>query len=161
MPVVLGQLPRLLRFALVGALCFGLQGVVLLSLERIGAAPPVANAAGFVLSAQVNFILSTVVTWSDHPAGGAAPMFARWVAYQATAAFSLLINTVAFTATHAALGSLPAAAAGVVAGTAATFLVCHLLVFRVGRGRRPARASFPRRFGRQVRRETVREGASI
>ena len=56
---------RKVRFAMVGAACFGFQYVLLRSLTAVGVPRPVGNGLGFALSAQVNFVLSSVFTWRD------------------------------------------------------------------------------------------------
>jgi len=60
-----GEHRRKLRFLLVGALCFTFQYAVLRALSGAGMARPAANGVGFVISAQANFLLSSVFTWAD------------------------------------------------------------------------------------------------
>jgi len=56
---------RLARFSIVGATCFAIQAGILLALSEAGAPDTAANAAGFLASAQVNFLLSSAFTWAD------------------------------------------------------------------------------------------------
>jgi cellulose synthase/poly-beta-1,6-N-acetylglucosamine synthase-like glycosyltransferase/putative flippase GtrA len=103
---------------------------VLFALIHLGLAAPIADAVGFFLAAQLNFVLSSLVTWRDRPALRAQSVAARWLAYNATALVSLGINTLIFAGVHEAVGILPAAILGVAGGMVFTFLVCNTLVFR-------------------------------
>ena len=133
---------RIAIFAAVGLTCFGAQLVILTLLARLGTYRPVANAIAFAVSAQLNFLLSSHLTWGDRPASGRRDTGARWLAYNGTAGVSLGVNTAVFTLAYRAIGTSAAAAIGVVAGTCVVYLACNFLVFRV---RRAARA--PRRPG--------------
>ena len=129
---------RIAVFAIVGLVCFAVQLVLLTLMVRSGAYRPVANAVAFAVSAQLNFLLSSRVTWRDRPAAGLRGTGARWLAYNGTALVSLGCNTAVFTATYRAVGTTPAAALGVVTGTCVVYLTCNLLVFR---GMRSAEAA--------------------
>jgi putative flippase GtrA len=124
---------RIAVFAAVGFTCFAAQLVMLEFLARAGTYRPVANAIGFAVSAQLNFLLSSRLTWGDRPAAGWRATGARWLAYNGTAGVSLGVNTAVFTLAYRAIGTGAAAAAGVVAGTCVVFLACHFLVFRARR----------------------------
>ena len=74
-----------------GPSCFALQLALLTAMVRLGADRPVANAMAFAISAQLNFLLSSRVTWRDRPVqdgaaparGGSrttAPPWCRWAA---------------------------------------------------------------------------------
>ena len=136
---------RKLRFLMVGALCFTLQYALLRALSGAGMSRTLANGVGFVLSAQANFVLSSVFTWADRapddvPGGGISKgrsnaNGARWFSYNGTAAIALVANTAVFAAADRVVGALPAALAGVAAGTVVTFLACDRLIFA---GRAPA-----------------------
>jgi putative flippase GtrA len=133
---------RKLCFLLVGACCFTLQYAVLRALSGAGLARPIANGIGFVISAQVNFLLSSAFTWADRGSDGARsegiskPRLrsnpSRWLSYNGTAAVALVVNTVVFALADRIVGALPAALAGVAAGTVVTFLVCDRLIFATG-----------------------------
>jgi putative flippase GtrA len=99
-------------------------------LARFGAGRPVANAVGFALSAQLNFLLNSRMTWRDRPAAGRRGTGARWLGYNVSALGSLAGNTAIFTLSYHAIGTAPAAALGVIAGTSLVYLICNLLVFR-------------------------------
>lgn len=141
---------RKLRFLAVGAFCFTLQYALLRALSDAGMARAFANGIGFVVSAQANFVLSSVFTWADR-AHGNVPASSiskrhlnvnrtRWVSYNGTAAIALVVNTVVFATADSVVGALPAALVGVAAGTVVTFVVCDRLIF-AGRAPAPSAAS--------------------
>jgi putative flippase GtrA len=144
---------RKLRFLLVGGVCFLLQYAVLRALSGAGVARPLANGLGFVVSAQANFLLSSVFTWADR--GSMRPRFdgqsmvhenpngRRWISYNVTAAGALVVNTVVFAVTYRIVGELPAALAGVAAGTVVTYLACDRLVFAAATPPEPLHRSAP------------------
>jgi putative flippase GtrA len=103
---------------------------VLFSLERAGWPSSIANAIGFVLSAQLNFVLSSTVTWGDRPAVTRRRLVGRWASYQMTTLLALTVNVMVFAVAMPVTGSLLAAFAGVAIGTVVTFAVNHFLVFR-------------------------------
>src|SRR5690242_9388613 len=86
---------RLAIFAIVGVVCFAVQLALLTVMVHLGAYRPVANAVAFAVSAQLNFLLSSRVTWRDRPAAGRGTG-ARWLAYNGTALLSLGCNTAVF-----------------------------------------------------------------
>jgi cellulose synthase/poly-beta-1,6-N-acetylglucosamine synthase-like glycosyltransferase/putative flippase GtrA len=121
---------RQLRFIAVGGTCFVFQLTVLFGLIHLGLAQTFSDAIAFFLSAQLNFTLSSLVTWRDRPAANAKSISARWLAYNGTALLSLGINTAIFVGAHHVVGVLPAAAAGVAGAMTFTYLICNRLVFR-------------------------------
>ncbi|WP_112138441.1 GtrA family protein [Glycomyces dulcitolivorans] len=123
------QLMRLARFSGVGLTCFAIQAGILLALKGSGAPGPIANAVGFLASAQVNFLLSTYFTWADRRAPS-VPWPRRWVSFQATVAVSLACNTGVYALVSGFLPPVAAAAAGVCAGALLTYLASDHLVFR-------------------------------
>lgn len=123
------QLMRLARFSGVGLTCFAIQAGILLALKGSGAPGPLANAVGFLASAQVNFLLSTYFTWADRRTPR-APWARRWLSFQATVAVSLACNTGVYALVAAFLPPVAAAAAGVGAGALLTYLASDHLVFR-------------------------------
>ncbi|WP_196279386.1 GtrA family protein [Catellatospora vulcania] len=123
------------RFAAVGVVCFGAQTAVLVPLERAGMAAAFANATGFWLSAQLNFVLSSLFTWRDRPARGTRAVLARWWQYQGMAYLSLAMNSLVFVAAEPVTGQLSASAIGVLIGACFSYAVSKFLIFR------PARAT--------------------
>ncbi|MEU4238046.1 GtrA family protein [Actinoplanes sp. NPDC026619] len=126
---------HVVRFALVGAFCFGMQYAVMTVLARIGVDLSLSNAAGFFLSAQVNFVLSSVFTWGGGEGPGSGLSWGglswlRWASYNSTALLGLAVNTVVFSAVHRPLGVPLGTLAGGGASAVFTYLVCNFLVFR-------------------------------
>jgi len=121
---------RIVVFAAVGAFCFAVQLVLLTLIVRAGLDRPIADAIGFALSAQLNFLLSTRFTWRDRKVAGRRDIGIRWLAYNATALLSLACNTAVFTVAYQAVGTIAAALLGVLAGTAVVYLTCNYIIFR-------------------------------
>jgi putative flippase GtrA len=121
---------RILTFGAIGVTCFLVQFALLSIMVRLGMYRPLANALSFAISAQLNFHLSTRITWRDRPSAGRRGTGARWVAYNGTALVSLGCNTVVFVLAYRAVGTTPAAVLGVMTGTCLVYLLCNLLVFR-------------------------------
>lgn len=142
---IFGRKRRQLLFVGVGATCFLAQITVLTVLSALGVSRPLGNAFGFVISAQLNFLLSSKLTWRDRPGRNTRTLWARLLSYNATAAVSLAVNTAVFTVAYHQLGNLAAAALGVLCGMCVTYLVCDLLIFRERPRKRPKHASPARR----------------
>jgi putative flippase GtrA len=134
MKTLLRRRRRQLLFLCVGVTCFLTQYAALTAMAAAGTYRPLANALGFAISAQLNFVLSARLTWRDRPTAAARTLWARWASYNGTALISLAVNTAVFTATYHRIGNLPAAALGVLCGMCVTYLVCDMLIFR-DRGR--------------------------
>ena len=128
---------RIAVFAVVGATCFGVQLALLTAAVHLGANRPVGNAVGFAISAQLNFLLSSKLTWRDRSISGWRDMGGRWLAYNGTALVSLGVNTVVFTLAYHEVGTTLASLLGVLIGTVVVYLTCNLLIFR-GARRAPA-----------------------
>ena len=126
----ISSIARQSLFVCVGTCCFLVQFGILTALASAGVNRPVANAAGFIVSAQLNFLLSSRLTWRDRPASTTRTAWARLASYNATALLSLAVNTAVFTITYRHFGDLPASGFGVVCGMCVTYLVCDLLIFR-------------------------------
>ncbi|WP_169789204.1 GtrA family protein [Nonomuraea candida] len=124
-----------------GSACFAFQYGCAATCAALGVPWPAANAAGFLLSAQANFLLSSGWTWGDRKVKRTMEALRRrWIAYNGTALLALVINTVVFTAAYELAGSLPAALLGVLSGAGLTYLVCDRGIFRRRRrARRPVR----------------------
>jgi putative flippase GtrA len=121
---------RQFLFVFVGATCFLAQYCTLTALTTIGVNRPLANAIGFALSAQLNFVLSSRLTWRDRRARSVQKLGTRLACYNTTALISLAVNTAAFSLLYQHVGNLTAAAGGVISGMCVTYLVCDLLIFR-------------------------------
>src|SRR5258708_21313373 len=104
---------RIAIFGAVGITCFATQLILLAIMARLGTYRPVANAVAFALAAQLNFLLSSRLTWRDRPATGRRGTGARWLAYNGTAGLSLGCNTAIFLLAYRTIGTGLAAGAGV------------------------------------------------
>lgn len=143
------MLPRLLRFGLTGGLAGLVQIGLLRAFESAGLVPLVANALGFLLAAQVNFIVSQVFTWADRPLNGTLDdsLGRRWRRFHAAIAGTAVLNMLVFAAARTLLPDLVASALGICVAAVANFLLADRLVFRV------AKTSAARPMG--VRRPTL------
>jgi putative flippase GtrA len=112
-------------FCLVGAFCFAVQTVILVGLATAGLYEPLANAIGFFCSAQVNYLLSSRLTWGDRDRARLS-----LPAYNAVALFSLAVNSAVFVGSYRFLWTPFAAALGVVSGMFITYLLCDRILFR-------------------------------
>ena len=123
---------RLARFTSVGLCCFAVQAGILLVLREAHIPLTLANAAGFAISAQVNFLLSTHFTWADRriPFAETKATAARWVSFQATAGLALAFNTGVFALAVRIVDPVVAAGVGVGTGALLTFLASNYLIFR-------------------------------
>ncbi len=133
MKFVLDNRLRLAKFAVVGGTCFLVQFLLLTGLVRAGLYRPVANGLAFAVSAQLNFLLSSMLTWADRPAGSRGRLGARWLAYNATALLALACDSAIFIGTYPILGTTLGAATAVLASTCVVFVICNFVVFRPDR----------------------------
>lgn len=120
---------RHFTFVAVGVVCFLVQLGLLAALTASGVYEPVANAIGFLASAQLNFVLSSAFTWGDR-ADRTDRTMSRLAGYNATALLSLAVNSLAFTLAYHLTGTVIAAALGVLSGMGCTYLICDLVIFR-------------------------------
>ena len=125
---ILTKQARLLRFALTGGLAGCTQlGLLTIALHHGWAALP-ANAAAFLLAAQLNFALSNLFTWRDRGIG--ASLGRRWLMFHASIASMALVNLLVFTVARSLLPDLGASVAGICAAATGNFLIGDRLVFR-------------------------------
>lgn len=126
------MIKRVLRFGFVGTLCLLLQIFILLCLERF-IPPVIANAIGFICSAQLNFLLSYRYTWADSVRKNGYHLAWTWLQFNLVVLLSVSINTAAFYCiTHYSFIDTNAVAAimATVISTACTFLLNHLVVLK-------------------------------
>ena len=121
---------RILKYVAVGITCFSVQFILLTTIVHLGIYRPIANSAAFAVSAQLNFLLSSKLTWSDRPAHGWRHSGGRWAAYNGTALLSLACDSAVFTGIYRSVGTTAAAVIGVITATCLTYLVCNRVVFR-------------------------------
>jgi putative flippase GtrA len=120
---------RVSRFAVVGAMCAVVQlafnSVALLA----GASELAAYVLSFVLSAQLNFLLSDRFTWGNRRQRAKLPQVQRWSSYNLSTLGALAISSVAFAILSTVLPNPVAVLGGIATGAALTFLVGDRLVF--------------------------------
>jgi putative flippase GtrA len=127
---------RLVRFAIVGLLCLGLQYLIveLLHIE-LGYNAFLSDAIGFAVSAQLNFLLSNQFSWGDAPRVRRRALWCRWRNFLGVAGLATIINASVFAVAHVAMGTLAAIVCASVVSTTWTFLLNHYFVFKPARGR--------------------------
>ncbi len=127
---------RIARFGAVGMLCLCFQLAVMKLIEPFLPAL-VANAIGFIISAQLNFTLSYLFTWSDSKRQSGWRLAARWSGYCLVAVGATFINAAAFAALHILLqGRMELIVIfATIASTCCTFLFNHFFVFPSERNR--------------------------
>lgn len=136
----LGRIPlplvrRAIKFAAVGAFCFGVQYGLLVILVHYGMKDhrTAANGAAFMVSAQLNYVLSRNFTWRDRMRSDnrLRTILVQGVSYNATALLSLGVNSTVFWLVDSVTSSLLiAVSCGNGAGMVFTYLVLNRLVFR-------------------------------
>jgi putative flippase GtrA len=122
---------RLVKFACVGAVCFAVQVTILREFE--GRWPPVlANAVGFVVSAQLNFLLSSRITWRDVKRTTVSGRLATWLGFNANVLLVAGLNALLFALAHDVCGMPNMVATTIATGlsTIYTYLINHNVVFR-------------------------------
>ena len=119
---------RPMRFAIVGAVCFGVQYVIMVALAAVAGIPwPIANAVGFFGSARLNFLLSSAFTWGDRETKLG---WTRWLSYNVAVVLGLVVNSAAFAVLYPVVAPTIAAAGGVAASMVFTYLVGNHMIFR-------------------------------
>jgi len=116
-------------------LCFLVQLLLLHLLEHYMPAL-YANGIGFMISAQLNFVLSYTFTWGDSARRTGGYLLLTWLKFAFNATLALGINSLLFGLAHnvCALPSLVAAIFATLLSTVCTFLINHHVVFQPERG---------------------------
>jgi putative flippase GtrA len=129
---LLGRIPRLVRFGFIGGTCALLQLVFLDLLVQANLELHLANAVAFLLSTQLNFALSSLITWRDRLAPHERPaLLARRLAgYNGLALLSLAINQAVFSLAALTIHYLAAATLGILAGMLLTYTISGRIIFR-------------------------------
>src|ERR1700677_74575 len=120
---------RIQKYVAVGVTCFSVQFILLTTIVHLGIYRPIANSAAFAVSAQLNFLLSSKLTWGDRPARGWRRSGGRWAAYNGTALLSLACDSTVFAGIYRSVGTTAAAVIAVIAASCLTYLVCNRVVF--------------------------------
>lgn len=122
---------RPIRFAVVGAITFGLQIVLLGIFTSAGLGSLIAYVVALAISVQFNFVVSQLLVWHDRPVSRAPRRLAhRWATFHGAIGLSLVINVVAFALAEPFMPVLAAAVVGLAASTVIKFLSLDRLVFR-------------------------------
>lgn len=135
---------RLLRpaqFASIGAVCAVVQlGLLAAFTERTGLGS-LSNAASFLIAAQLNFGLNSVVTWRDRMHRRPKALFVQLLGLNALILVAVVFNQAIYVAAERVAPYLVAGAIGIGATTLAKYLIADRLIFR--RGRRHLRPAVP------------------
>ena len=125
---------RIARFGAVGGMCYLVQ-LGLLHVLQPFVYLYVADVAAFVVSAQVNFALSMVLTWDDRR--GHERMLWRWAKFNANALLSVtLVNAGTFwLLVHVGLALWLAMLLANAVSAICTFTINHMFVFKRGERR--------------------------
>lgn len=122
---------RLLRFII----CGGTASVIQLSILHVflgwGWMALPADALSILLGAQVNFLLSSTITWHDRKDG--ACWWRRWVGFHCAIAGTASLNLAVFTVASLVVPHLVAAALGIGVAAVCNFLAGDRLIFRSAR----------------------------
>ena len=119
---------RIVRFAITGGLAGLLQLVLLGLLTKHGWQALPANAAAFLLSAQFNFVLSSLLTWRDRLTKRSPVR--RWLAFHGAIALMAMVNLGVFAVMRLVLPDIAASAAGICAAALGNFCLGDRLIFR-------------------------------
>ena len=129
---VLSPSIRPLRFAFVGVFAGLVQLSVFSLLLLRGVNPILGNALAFLGSVQLNFLLSSLITWRDRgvpPDWMEVPL--RWAKFHAVCAVGAAVNfTTFFIIARGPLPALVASGAGILAGAVINYAVNDRVVFR-------------------------------
>lgn len=141
--------PRLVRFAGTGLIAGAMQLALLHFWLARGWDGLLANSVAYLVSAQVNFLLSATFIWGDRRDGLWRPrtLLHRWVAFHVAILSTALLNQAVFVVAEQVVPALVAAGLGIGAGALVNFLVQDRLVF------------IPRRQPRTIQDDTRRDDA--
>ncbi len=129
--LLLADVARPARFAIVGGLCALLQLALLALLLRAGTEALPANTAAYLLSAQANFVLSDRFIWHDRRTERSRQgVGRRWLSFHASIAGTFALNEAVFVVARLALPDLVAAGAGIGIAAVVNFIIQDALTFR-------------------------------
>ena len=129
---LIDRVPRLVRFGAVGATCALFQLFFLGQLVHRGAELHLANTAAFIVSTQLNFVLSSLITWRDRFASrpSLAQLCKRLAGYNMLALASLAINQAIFALALPFTNYLVAAVLGILVGMILNYAMSGRVIFR-------------------------------
>lgn len=139
---------RVVRWATVAVTCSLIQEVILYVLyKQFGVDKLWANAWGYIVSWQINFVASALITWGDRIQYPQIPTYAhwlvksyrrvkpwarRWLAFSSAALIGFLVNQVVFKAALYYIPTIPvllASAVGIGVGAVVTFMANNVVTF--------------------------------
>jgi putative flippase GtrA len=116
------------RFVLVGA-ASGIVQLALLDLFlRLGWSPIPSDAIAVVAGTEINFLLSTFITWQDRWVSDWWSV--RWLLFHASAGTMMIANLLVFLAAHQLVEPLLASGAGIAIAGIGNFILANRVVFR-------------------------------
>jgi putative flippase GtrA len=119
---------RPLRFAGTGVAAGGLQLILLAALTTHGWDGLRANLIAFLVAAQFNFVMSSILTWRDRQVTGS--LLRRWTLFHVSIAVMAALNMLVFVAMRDLVPALAASALGIAAGACGNYLAGDRLIFR-------------------------------
>ncbi len=124
---------RPIRFIITGGIAACVQLGFLHILTNYNVLPIVANAVAFLLSAQVNFLLSCLFTWQDRQPLSSTKyaLLRRWITFHGSVASTAILNTLVFAIAHQFVPTLLASATGIFVAAFVNFFMMNKLIFRV------------------------------
>jgi putative flippase GtrA len=128
----LERVPQVVRFLFVGGFCALLQVAILfLLVNGLGLQHNLSNILAIVAATQVNFVLSSVITWRDRLPSrySRSILLRRWSSYNGMAVTTLLVNGAVFAIADRFLHYLAAGALGILAAAALNYTASRHLVF--------------------------------
>lgn len=126
---------RILLFVLVGGTCGLLQIAILAGLTRSGnifsdqIGENIANVLAFALSVQLNFILSSNLTWKDKVVPGASTL-RLYFSFNAMMLGTLVVNQLVFALSNLYLPALVAGMFGIASAAVTNFVISGNFVFQ-------------------------------
>lgn len=124
---------RLLRFIICGGTASVIQLGFLHFFLGWGWIALPADALSIFLGAQVNFLLSSTITWRDRRDG--ACWWRRWVGFHCAIAGTATLNLAVFTVASVVMPHLIAAALGIGVAAVCNYLAGDRLIFRSARSK--------------------------
>lgn len=134
---------RPVSFLAVGAACAVVQLVLLAAFTELAGLGAFSNMLAFLVSGQVNFLLSTLLTWRDREAASWRSTGSRLFRFNAVIVVAALANQVIFFGFEKAVPYLYAGAIALVMTTGAKYVVADRWVFPQVRPLRPKRDRLP------------------
>ena len=141
---------RLLRpaqFAAIGAFCAIVQLGLLVAFTEGTGLGPLSNAASFLVAAQLNFGLNSVLTWRDRMHRRPMALLAQLLGFNALILVAVLFNQAVYLVALRAVPYLVAGAIGIGATTLAKYFIADQWIFTKGKHNLSAVPATPSRGG--------------